>query len=123
MFHPHPEPLGNRKSWLAHALQPLGSLQLDAGACQALQYRGASLLLVGVKAVEGQFGANQPIQMLDPKGVEVARGLSSMSSEALDRALRDGSARARAGEDGSPVVVHRDALVMISPPTIQPQET
>ncbi|WP_115121507.1 glutamate 5-kinase [Synechococcus sp. UW105] len=123
VFHPHPEPLGNRKSWLAHALQPLGSLQLDAGACQALQYRGASLLLVGVKGVEGQFGANQPIRMLDPKGVEVARGLSSMSSEALDRALREESPRVRAGEEGSPVVVHRDALVMIPPPTIQPQET
>ena len=46
VFHPHPEPLGNRRSWLAHVLRPEGELQLDAGACTALQHRGASLLLV-----------------------------------------------------------------------------
>jgi glutamate 5-kinase len=93
VFHPHPEPLGNRKSWLAHALRPQGDLRLDNGACNALEQRGASLL-------------------------EVARGLSSWSSEALQRALTQAPANA----SGSPVVVHRDALVLTTP-TIRPQDT
>ena len=122
VFHPHPEPLGNRKSWLAHALKPMGNLRLDAGACLALSERGASLLLVGVQAVEGSFNANQPVTLMDPDGQELARGLSSMSSDDLERALvaaADPSSETRAN---SPVVVHRDVLVMTATPTIRPQQ-
>ena len=109
VFHPHPEPLGNRRSWLAHVLRPEGELQLDAGACDALQHRGASLLLVGVTAVRGDFAANQPVQLLDPQGQDVGRGLCSMDSDQLRAAMNDPSP----GES-SPVVVHRDGLVLRS---------
>ena len=109
VFHPHPEPLGNRRSWLAHVLRPEGELQLDAGACDALQHRGASLLLVGVTAVRGDFAANQPVQLLDPDGEDLGRGLCSMDSDQLRAAMNDPSP----GES-SPVVVHRDGLVLRS---------
>jgi len=109
VFHPHPEPLGNRRSWLAHVLRPEGELQLDAGACAALQHRGASLLLVGVTAVRGDFAANQPVQLLDPDGEDLGRGLCSMDSDQLRAAMNDPSP----GES-SPVVVHRDGLVLRS---------
>ena len=109
VFHPHPEPLGNRRSWLAHALRPEGELQLDAGACDALKHRGASLLLVGVTAVRGHFAANQPVQLLGPSGIDVGRGLCSMDSDQLRAAMNDPSP----GES-SPVVVHRDGLVLRS---------
>ena len=109
VFHPHPEPLGNRRSWLAHVLRPEGELQLDAGACDALKNRGASLLLVGVTAVRGDFAANQPVQLLDPQGQDVGRGLCSMDSDQLRAVMNAPSL----GES-SPVVVHRDALVLRS---------
>jgi glutamate 5-kinase len=109
VFHPHPEPLGNRRSWLAHVLRPEGELQLDAGACDALQHRGASLLLVGVTAVRGDFAANQPVQLLDPQGEDLGRGLCSMDSDQLRAAMNDPSPG-----DSSPVVVHRDGLVLRS---------
>ena len=109
VFHPHPEPLGNRRSWLAHVLRPEGELQLDAGACDALKHRGASLLLVGVTAVRGDFAANQPVQLLDPQGQDVGRGLCSMDSDQLRAVMNAPSL----GES-SPVVVHRDALVLRS---------
>ena len=109
VFHPHPEPLGNRRSWLAHVLRPEGELQLDAGACDALKNRGASLLLVGVTAVRGDFAANQPVQLLDPQGQDVGRGLCSMDSDQLRAVMNSPSL----GES-SPVVVHRDALVLRS---------
>ena len=109
VFHPHPEPLGNRRSWLAHVLRPEGELQLDAGACAALQHRGASLLLVGVTAVRGDFAANQPVQLLDPDGEDLGRGLCSMDSDQLRAAMNEPPP----GES-SPVVVHRDGLVLRS---------
>jgi len=122
VFHPHPEPLGSRKSWLAHALEPMGNLRLDAGACQALRERGASLLLVGVQAIEGSFGSNQPVTLMDPDGQELARGLSSMSSDDLDRALAAAADQSAENKSNSPVVVHRDVLVMTATPTIRPQQ-
>ena len=78
-------------------------------ACDALKNRGASLLLVGVTAVRGHFAANQPVQLLDPNGVDVGRGLCSMDSDQLRAAMNDTSP----GES-SPVVVHRDGLVLRS---------
>ena len=107
VFHPHPQPLGNRKRRLAHALKPLGPLQLDEGACDALQHRGASLLLVGVKEVEGNFEANQPVRLINPEGNELSRGLCSFSSKELREAIETQMSTNR-----SPVVVHRDVLVL-----------
>ena len=118
VFHPHPEPLGNRKSWLAHALKPTGSLTIDNGACRAVRQRGASLLLVGITDVDGQFSANQAVRVLDSDGLEVARGLTSMDSEQLGLRL---SQSLRSGTIGSsPVVIHRDAMVLITPTIRQP---
>ncbi len=107
VFHPSSQPLGNRRSWLAHVLKPEGELHLDAGACRALRERGASLLQVGITAIEGDFEANQPVILRDPDGQEVGRGLCSRDSDSLRIALLKPH---QAGT--SPVVVHRDALVL-----------
>ena len=112
VFHPRPHPLGNRKSWLAHALKPNGTLRLDAGACRALLDKGASLLLVGVTELDGQFDANQAVILLNEEGQEVARGLTTMSSEKLNDLVCFQSSN-KQGTGGSPVVVHRDALVLM----------
>ena len=114
VFHPHPQPLGNRKSWLAHALQPSGVLKIDDGACRALTEKGASLLLVGITDVEGQFDANQAVRLINAKGEEVARGLSSINSEMLRDQLAKTSTNT-AQQGGAPVVVHRDAMVLTTP--------
>ena len=107
VFHPSGQPLGNRRSWLAHVLQPVGELHLDDGACRAIRDRGASLLQVGLTKVCGEFEANQPVSLRDPAGEELGRGLCSQASRELQHALL---ASSRGG--ASPVVVHRDVLVL-----------
>ncbi len=118
VFHPHPHPLGLRKSLLAHAFQTQGSLQIDAGACKALCNKGASLLLVGIIELKGEFQANQPVLILDSEEQEVARGLSSFSSETL-RSLLNRPDQSES-EGNSPVVVHRDELVLSMPTHFSP---
>ncbi|GCE65366.1 glutamate 5-kinase [cyanobiont of Ornithocercus magnificus] len=108
VFHPNPHPIGNRKSWLAYVLQPQGILYIDKGACQALQERGASLLLVGIRDVYGNFEANQAVILEDPDGQEVARGLCSLASSTLRQALGSRSGVSRC----SPIIIHRNALVL-----------
>lgn len=114
VFHPHPQPLGDRKGWLAHALQPTGTLRIDSGASKALLNKGASLLLVGITDVDGQFDANQAVLLINDKGQEVARGLTTMSSEKLSDLMSQQSSKEHT-TGGSPVAVHRDAMVLMMP--------
>ena len=68
IFHPHPEPITNRQSWLAYALQPVGEIYLDQGAYEAIQERGASLLLVGINKVIGN--SFESFETISPKSFE-----------------------------------------------------
>ncbi len=109
IFHPSPKPLGSKKSWLAHALHAHGIICIDEGASNAIQYNGASLLLVGIKSVEGTFSANQPVEIYTTDGNELAKGISSFSSDEIrDRIINPMKS------EQSPVVVHRDFLVLSS---------
>jgi glutamate 5-kinase len=103
LFQPSSAPLPDRKRWLAHALLPKGALRLDAGAERALVDRGASLLAVGVVAVEGDFGPREAVRLLAADGRELGRGLAGMGSDELRNLV------GRAGVE----VVHRDQLVLI----------
>ena len=109
IFHPHPNPIGNRKSWLSHAIKPVGEIQLDLGASEAIKNKGASLLLVGVKKVSGNFISNQPVKIISNTGEEIARGICSMSSDAIKIGINSKSTTT-----GSPLVIHRDVLVLTS---------
>ena len=109
VFHANPQPLASRKSWLAHAIKPLGDIYIDIGASRAIQKNGASLLLVGIIKIEGKFLSNQPVRVINIKGKVLAKGLVSMSSEELRNALQR-----KLTQDKSPVVIHRDLLVLTS---------
>ena len=60
-----------------------GEIELDDGASEAIKNKGASLLLVGVKKISGDFIANQPVKVINPEGEEIAKGICSMSSDAI----------------------------------------
>lgn len=101
---------GSRRSarllWLAYASTPRGRLRLDAGAVRAVVDRGASLLPAGITAVEGEFVAGDPVELVDPAGRAVGRGLVAYDARELP-ALLGRSTR----ELGLREVVHRDDLV------------
>jgi len=107
VFYANPHPMGSRKSWLAHAIKPLGSISIDDGAVKAIQEQGASLLLVGITKVEGKFLSNQPVRVINALGKELAKGLSSMGSDEIKNTIRKNGYRIK-----SPVVIHRDVLVL-----------
>ncbi|WP_269623024.1 glutamate 5-kinase [Prochlorococcus marinus] len=109
VFHPNPKPMGTKKCWLAHALHSQGSLYLDEGAFNAIENKGASLLLVGIKRIEGEFNANQPVTVFNLDGLQVAKGISSLSSQEI-RAKINNPIRSKQ----SPIVIHRDVLVLTS---------
>ncbi|MFM1799816.1 MAG: hypothetical protein RLZZ117_2094 [Cyanobacteriota bacterium] len=114
VFQPSTSPLPDRKGWLAHTLIPSGTLVVDAGAENALRHQGASLLAVGITAVEGDFDRLAPVRLTGIDGREIGRGLCRLSSEEVRAILGLGreEIRERLGGDGG-TVVHRDHLVLV----------
>jgi glutamate 5-kinase len=115
LFHATGRRRPTRLLWLRHASDARGALVLDEGAVRALTQRNASLLPAGITAVRGQFSSGEPVELVGPDGLVVARGLVNYDSDELPallgRSTRDLAAELGAGYDRT--VVHRDALVVI----------
>jgi glutamate 5-kinase len=114
-FHPTAKRRPTRLLWLAHATEGRGRLVLDPGAVRALTERRASLLPAGVTGVEGTFGAGDPVDLVGPDGVPVARGLVNYDSDELPgllgRSTRELARSLGAGYERE--LVHRDDMVLL----------
>ena len=118
LFHPTGPRRPTRQLWLRHASDARGELVLDAGAVRAIVTRNASLLPAGVTAVRGQFSAGEAVNLVDPDGTVVARGLVNYDADELPALLgkTTGQIAAELGSGFDRTVVHRDALVVIGVP-------
>jgi len=99
-----------RKRWIS-GMKPRGRLTVDAGAVAALR-RGKSLLPAGVTGVEGSFGRGDPVEIVAPDGVVVARALAGYDAReaALIRGHRSGCITELLGHPGRAALVHRDDM-------------
>nr|PPQ57359.1 glutamate 5-kinase [Streptomyces sp. QL37] len=116
-FHRTGRRSADRLLWLAHASTPRGALVLDDGAVRAVVERRTSLLPAGISAVEGEFSAGDPVELRDPAGRAVARGLVNFDAKEIPQLLGR-STRDLARELGPAYereVVHRDDLVVLPP--------
>lgn len=108
-----------RSRWLAHASNVNGRLVLDAGAVEAVVQRQTSLLPVGVTRVEGVFHSGDTVDLVDPQGLVVARGLVGYDSSDLTRLVgrrlnnSTASARSRGSAPAPRTVIRRDDLVVL----------
>ena len=106
-------PVTARKKWIAGALEPKGTLTIDAGAVAALR-RGKSLLPAGVVAIEGGFARGDAVIIRSPDGVEIGRGLCAYDAEDAQKIRGRASADIASilGFSGRAEMVHRDNLVV-----------
>jgi glutamate 5-kinase len=113
VFQPSATPLADRKSWLAHALLVKGSVRVDAGAERALLQQGASLLAVGIRAVEGHFSRRDAVRVLASDGRELGRGLVRYDAADAEKilGLRSDAIEAALGYTAGPMI-HADDLAM-----------
>ncbi len=107
--------IASRKHWLAFTTRTRGEVTLDAGAVHAVEDGGKSLLPAGITAVRGRFGIGDAISCLDPNGREIARGLSSYSSDDLARIAGQATSgiQQMLGYSNGDEVIHRDDLVVL----------
>ncbi|WP_395542832.1 glutamate 5-kinase [Neotabrizicola sp. sgz301269] len=111
-FVPAADPQLARKRWI-NAMKPKGELVLDAGAVTALR-AGKSLLPAGVTRVTGTFGRGEPVAILSPEGVVLAKGLVRYTSAEAKKIAGHRSAEIEAilGYQGRAALVHRDDMVL-----------
>lgn len=111
-----PHEITPRKLWIALGDAAKGALFVDLGAASAIKDKGASLLAVGVKQIEGGFQPGDIVDVKDPNGLIIARGVISASSDEVSLAC--GKQRSELERNGllaqlaSRPLIHRDDLVL-----------
>ena len=115
-FVAQPQRLEARRLWIGYALTVRGRIHVDAGAAQALRTRGGSLLGVGVARADGSFAAGDAVEVVDPEGRTIARGLSNFDVADVARIAGRSTTEAAAsfGAAYAREVIHRDQLVVLS---------
>jgi len=105
-------PITARKGWIAGALEPRGTLVVDAGPARALR-GGASLLPVGVRRVEGAFARGDAVVVSDGAR-ELGRGLVAYDAEEAQKIIGRASAEIEdiLGYPGRAEMIHRDDLAL-----------
>ncbi len=105
--------LESRKRWLL-AERTHAALIVDKGAADRLYNGGASLLPVGMVAVEGTFDRGEPVQVKTVDGQSIAIGLSNYGSEDAQKLTRQqsGAIRELLGYSYGDEIIHRDNLAL-----------
>ena len=103
--HPKSRRLSARKLWVAFGLETGGRVRVDSGAERAITRGKKSLLPVGVQEILGEFAAREAVEVVNPGGRLIAKGIARIAA-AQCRAARS---------SGRPTVelIHRDDLVVL----------
>jgi glutamate 5-kinase len=114
LFMPSTPRLPGSKRWLAFFSDPVGTVTIDAGAAQALQKSGRSLLPSGITAVAGEFNQGDTINVLNVSGAVIAMGISNYSIGEVDKIKGHKTDRIAAilGRCDYDEVIHRDNMVV-----------
>ena len=107
---PRDRRLASRKLWIAFAQAASGRIVVDEGARAALVDGGRSLLPAGVREVEGEFAADDAVEIV-AGGKVFAKGLVQCAAAQLRAVagLRTGDLPEGVAHE----VVHRDDLVVL----------
>jgi glutamate 5-kinase len=103
------------KLWLKYAKPVHGTLVIDEGAARALREGNASLLPVGIVAVEGEFDAGDAVEIAGEGSTTgtIAKGICNYSADELKRVIGMKSEAVREVlPHATDEAVHRDYLVV-----------
>jgi glutamate 5-kinase len=77
---PNARKLSARKLWIAFGLETRGRVMVDRGAEDAITGLKKSLLPVGVRQITGDFAAREAVEVVNPEGRVIAKGVSRMTA-------------------------------------------
>jgi glutamate 5-kinase len=112
IFSPKVSKLDARKKWIISSVAPKGNIVIDDGAKKALK-SGKSLLAAGIKKISGKFNKGDHVRILDKKNNECARGLSSFTSDEINKIMgyHSNEIEKLLGYVAKSEVIHKDDMV------------
>ncbi len=113
-FLPKISSLDARKKWIIGSLNYNGTIYIDNGAAKALS-NGKSLLAAGITKINGNFKKGENVLVLNQNNVQLARGLSSFSSNEIDKIKGKQSKEIETilGYLSKTEVIHKDDMVLL----------
>ena len=113
-FLPKISSLDAKKKWIIGSLNSNGTIKIDDGAAEAL-LNGKSLLAAGVNKINGSFEKGENVLILDQNNNQLARGLSSFSSEEIDKIKGKQSKEIEKilGYLSKTEIIHKDDMVLL----------
>lgn len=114
--------LSAKRFWIRHAADINGTLVVDPGAVRAITENRHSLLASGISRVQGYFEPGDVLEVLDIDGHVVAKGISQVDTQELERYIKKRKNRKKLGPpaamraqeldaDETLVAIHADQLV------------
>jgi glutamate 5-kinase len=115
LFVPQSKAISPRKRWIGFSAQPSGQLSVDQGAARAMCEDGRSLLAIGIKTVEGDFGKGDVVSIINEHATEIARGLINYNATQVKqiRGCRSDRIEQILGQCPYEEVIHRDNLAIV----------
>ena len=113
-FFPKVSSLDAKKKWIISSLSSNGRVNIDDGASKALR-DGKSLLAAGVTKIDGTFNKGENVLILDQNNNQLARGLSSFSSEEINKIKGKHSKEIEKilGYLSKTEIIHKDDMVLL----------
>jgi len=113
-FKPKISNLDARKKWIISSLSSSAKIYIDQGASKALK-SGKSLLPAGIIKISGNFKKGDNIVIVDSNNADVARALSSFSSEEINKikGLQSNQIENILGYASKSEIVHKDDIVIL----------
>tara|TARA_B100001063_G_scaffold63576_1_gene57563 strand:+ start:980 stop:2071 length:1092 start_codon:yes stop_codon:yes gene_type:complete len=113
-FFPKVSSLDAKKKWIIGSLNSNGTIKIDDGASKALR-NGKSLLAAGVTRINGFFNKGENVLILDQNNNQLARGLSSFSSEEINKIKGKQSKEIEKilGYLSKSEIIHKDDMVLL----------
>ena len=113
-FFPKVSSLDAKKRWIIGSLNSNGTIKIDDGASKALR-NGKSLLAAGVTRIDGFFKKGENVLILDQNNNQLARGLSSFSSDEINKIKGKQSKEIEKilGYLSKTEIIHKDDMVLL----------
>ena len=113
-FKPKISSLDARKKWIISSLSSSAKIFIDDGAAKALS-NGKSLLAPGILKVIGKFTKGENILIVDSNNNNLARGLSSFSSDEINKikGLQSDQIEIILGYASKTEIIHKDDMVKL----------
>ena len=113
-FKPKISNLDARKKWIISSLSSSSKIYIDQGASKALK-SGKSLLPAGITKITGNFKKGDNIIIVDNNSIDIARALSSFTSEEINKikGLQSNQIEKVLGYSSKSEIVHKDDIVIL----------